>query len=102
MRVRQGSQPFEKVAFDILTLVKTTQGNHYILMIVDQFTKWTEAIALPNHTAKTVAEAFMVNWICRFGTPRELHSDRGTEFTSQVMTALYDLLEVKKTQTTSY
>ena len=34
---------------------KSSQGNHYILMVIDQFTKWVEAFAIPNQSAETIA-----------------------------------------------
>jgi hypothetical protein len=43
--------PMEKVHIDFLgPLPKTLRSNEYILMIVDQFTKWVECIPVPNHT----------------------------------------------------
>jgi hypothetical protein len=44
------------------------------------FTKWPEAYAIPNQEAATVAEALVTNFFCRFGVPRELHSDQGRNF----------------------
>ena len=46
-----------------------SQGNKYILLIGDQFSKWYEAVALPNEEAKTVAKASVEHWIVRFGCP---------------------------------
>jgi hypothetical protein len=42
-------EPMERVAVDIFgPLPLTKQGNKYILVTSDLFTKWTEAIAIPN------------------------------------------------------
>jgi hypothetical protein len=79
------SQPLERVAVDILgPLPKTAANNRYILVISDCFTRWTEAIALPNQEAETVAKAFVNNYVSRFGAPLQLHSDQGTNFTSKL------------------
>ena len=99
---KYGGVTFERVAFDILSMVKSKKGNTCILMITDYFSKWAEAIPLPKHDARTIAEAFNREWICKYGTPRILHSDRGPELTGSVMNAVYDLLEIDKTQTTPY
>ena len=40
--------------------------------------------------------------ICRYGVPSTLHSDRGANLTSQVMTALCKYLGVVQTQTSTY
>ena len=94
--------PFEVVAFDILQLVTTSSKNRYLLVICDQFTKWVEAIPLVRHDARSVAVAFVHEWICRYGTPRQLHSDKGTDLTGQVMTEIYKLLQIDKTATTAF
>jgi hypothetical protein len=54
----------------------TDQGNRYLLSARDYFTKWSEAYAIPNQETLTLAEALVANF-CRFGVPRELHSDQG-------------------------
>ncbi|KAG8199259.1 hypothetical protein JTE90_003684 [Oedothorax gibbosus] len=93
--------PFERIAIDVLgPLPQTTNGNKYILVVMDYFTKWPEAYVIPNQEATTVAEALLQDWICRFGVPLLLHSDQGTNFTSSVFTGLMDLLGVTKTRTT--
>ena len=50
--------PMERVHLDILgPLVQSDAGNRYVLMMVDQFTKWVECIPLPDQTAERLAEA---------------------------------------------
>ena len=47
------------------------------------FIRWPEAIPLVDaHTM----HAFPFNWIARFGVPKELTSDRGSQFTSELWT----------------
>ncbi|KFM72314.1 hypothetical protein X975_09941, partial [Stegodyphus mimosarum] len=48
----------------------------------------------------TTAEVLLQNWVSRFGTPLQIHTDQGRNFTSAVFKGLCDLLEIKKTQTT--
>jgi len=38
-------------------LPRTARGNRYLLTVVDRFTKWSEAIAVPDATAKTITKA---------------------------------------------
>ena len=43
--------PFERVALDIMdTLVTSTHGNRYILVVSDYFTKWCDAFPMWTHT----------------------------------------------------
>ena len=95
--------PVERVHLDILgPFTPSTQGNVYILSIIDQFTKWIECVALPNQKAELVARAFLNQFICIFGCPMEVHTDQGTNFTSDLFQSLCALLEISKTRTTPY
>ena len=50
----QAGAPMDRVHLDFLgPLPKTPQGNEYILMMVDQLTKWVECIPLPSQTAES-------------------------------------------------
>ncbi len=51
------SAPFDHVAFDVIGPLPTKfQGNRFILMMIDYFSKLAEAYALPNHKTETVAD----------------------------------------------
>ena len=50
---------WDRVTMDILDVsVTTPKGNQYVLVIVDCFSRWTEACPLPNKTALAVADVF--------------------------------------------
>lgn len=97
--------PMERIALDILGPLPTAEGQiayRFVLVVSDYFTKWVTAVPLPNHTAKSVAEALVVHFISYFGVPQELHTDQGKDFESQLFTELCELLGTKKTKTTIY
>ena len=54
---------------------KTERVNKYILVIGDYFTKWMEAIPIPDMEATTVSRKFVDNFICQFGCPDQIHTD---------------------------
>lgn len=94
--------PMEKVAVDVLgPLPMTRQGNRFILVIVDTFTKWTEAVAIPNQETSTITRAFIDNFASKFGAPLQLHSDQGRNFEARMFQEMCDLLQIEKTRTTS-
>ena len=93
--------PGERVAVDVLgPLPETTAGNRYRLCLMDYFTKWPEAYAIPNQEAETVANAIVDGYVFRFGVPNELHSDQGRNFESAVFKGMCHRLGIKKTRTT--
>jgi hypothetical protein len=95
--------PFERVHIDILgSLPKSKRGKKYILVVTDWFTKWTEAYAIPNQEAATCAKYFVEQFICRFGTPRQVHTDQGTQFESVMFKEICRLLDIEKSRTTAY
>jgi hypothetical protein len=54
-----------QVGIDLIgPLPKTKSGNRYIITLVDYFSKWPEAAALPNKKAESVA-SFLYKIICR-------------------------------------
>ena len=95
--------PLERLAIDILgPLPESIKGNKYIVCIGDYFTKWVSGIAIPDQEANTVAEALIENVFCIFGLPRQLHSDQGRNFESQLFQEACKLLDIEKTRTTGY
>lgn len=51
-----------------------------MIVAIDYFTKWVEAKALATITTKQVTHFFWENVICRYGIPRILVTDNGTQF----------------------
>ncbi|GBL75686.1 hypothetical protein AVEN_154996-1 [Araneus ventricosus] len=66
---------------------------------MDNFMKWPVVYALHHQEATTVAEVLLQNWISRFETSLQFHSDQGRNFTSCVCKGLCQLLKIDKTQT---
>ena len=80
---------WDRVAMDLLDMsVTSTKGNRYVLVMVDCFSRWTEACPLPDKTVLSVADAFFQNIVCHFGMPSVIYSDQGREFENKVMQEL--------------
>ena len=94
--------PFERVQMDILgPLPTTSDGNRYLLVIIDCFTKWVEAFPLKNFKAKTIADIFVKQFVSRHGIPFEVHTDQGKCFESKIFKEMLHLLGIRKTRTTA-
>lgn len=95
-------EPFTRIAMDIVgPLVRTQQGNKYILVVCDYGTKYPEAIPLKTIDAEIVANA-LIDIFSRTGIPREILSDQGSNFMSALMKQLCSLLKIKKLNTSPY
>ena len=59
------------------------------------------AVRIANQEAITVADALLKHFICFFGVPLQIHTDRGKCFESNVFQELCQFLKIDKTRTTS-
>ncbi|GFV35812.1 pro-Pol polyprotein [Trichonephila clavipes] len=89
------AQRFETLSIDLLgPLPESKDGKRCILIIEDCTTKWVELFALPNATAKECAITLIDEVLLRYGIPRRLISDNGTQFVSAVMQQICYLLNI--------
>ncbi|CAM5119864.1 unnamed protein product [Eretmochelys imbricata] len=96
-------EAFLRVAMDIVVLMQhlTQRGNRYILIVVEFATRYPEAVALTNVEAETVAKTLLTIF-SRVGFPKEILSDRGENFMSQLFNELWKLCGVKQLKTAPY
>lgn len=93
---------FSTVHLDLIGPMPCSEGFSYCLTLIDRFTCWTEAVPIQNISADTVARAFYANWISRFGTPKNIISDQGTQFQSELFRKLSEFCGIKMKRTTAY
>jgi transposase InsO family protein len=93
--------PFERIAIDVAgPFPETDQGNKYILVVMDYFSKWPEVFALPNQEAATISQTLVNEVFSRFGVPLEIHSDQGRNFESNIFKKISEIMGFRKTRTT--
>ena len=96
------NHPYDLVSMDLQELPETPRGFKYILVIVDFFTHYMEAIPLKNKTAATTAEAFMTEWVSRHGVPETVLTDNALNFTAPDLVNLYRRLNIRPMTTAPY
>ena len=75
---------FDHVNVDLVGLLPPSHVFTYLFTMVDRTTRWPEAVPLSSTTAPDLARAFIGVWVSRYGTPADLYSDLGPQFTSEV------------------
>ena len=79
------TQRFSHIHVDFMgPLTVSKEGFRYLFTIIDQSSRWLEAIPLASMDTDTCMEALISNWIARFGIPTIITSDRGIQFTSSI------------------
>ena len=94
----------ELIGMDLVGPLPCTKNkNKFILTIIDYWTRWCEAIPIPDKKAETVAQAFMSQFVARYGCPLSILSDRGKEFVNETFhSCCRELMDNYKVKTTAY
>jgi hypothetical protein len=80
----QPTWPLQRWGLDLLGPLPPAQGNlKYVVVTVEYFSKWIEAKPLATITSVTVQKFFWQNIVCRFGVPKAITVDNGTQFDAE-------------------
>ncbi|KAK7092391.1 hypothetical protein V1264_008140 [Littorina saxatilis] len=96
-------EAFRRVAVDLVGPIQppTARGHRYILTIVDVATRFPEAVPMTDIDTPAVAEA-LLGVFSRVGFPVEVLSDRGSQFTSDMMREVMRLMSIHQLHTSPY
>ena len=97
------SYPFERIGIDTLgPLPLSRHRNTHATVITDYCTKTVIAQAVPANTAACAAKVLVHQVILRYGCPRVILSDRGSEFCNSVIASLTQHLRITHSRSTAY
>ncbi|VFQ71635.1 unnamed protein product [Cuscuta campestris] len=75
------SIPFAHWGMDLIGLMPRAPGNfRWIIVAIDYFTKWIEAEPLVGGTSEQCSKFVSNNILCRYGVPKQITTDNGTQF----------------------
>ncbi|BHF66492.1 hypothetical protein SprV_0200950900 [Sparganum proliferum] len=93
---------FSHVHLDVVGPLPPSNGFTHLLTCVDRYTRWAEAIPLPNMQAGTIVKAFVSRWVAMFGAPSTVTTDHGAQFESALFQTLLNFLGYTRIRTTAY
>ncbi len=97
------SRRFAHVHLDLVgPLPISAQGYSHLLTMVDRSTRWLEAVPLTETSSVACMDAFISNWIARYGVPAAITTDRGVQFSSASWEATCNRLGITHHRTTAY
>lgn len=99
--VRHLKVPYERnmVAVDTLTVTPAdTQGNRYLIVVVNMFTRFTAMYPATNKSAETMATA-LLQYFATFGTFDFLRSDPGSDLMSETLRHLQRWIGIRHSVT---
>ena len=89
-------KPWNSIEIDFLCGLPPSKGYTVIMVVVDRFSKMIHLIPFKQiPDAKQTAKAFMENIFRLHGLPKDIITDRGSQFTSALWQELMDLLCIK-------
>eukprot|EP00253_Pinus_taeda_P035613 PITA_35613 len=96
-------EPFEKWALYFIGPINPpSKQKKYILVCTDYVTKWVEAKALVSATENSVVNFLYEDIFTCFGVPREFVTDKGSQFTSNLVEKLMEEYKIKHRRSTPY
>jgi transposase InsO family protein len=94
---------FDRWSLDFVgPLPTSTSGNKFLLVAIEHVTRWPVAAAFPDATAVTTARFLFNNITMQFGCPREILSDRGSNFMSDTLQDYLHELNIRHLKTSAY
>ncbi|PKI63993.1 hypothetical protein CRG98_015606 [Punica granatum] len=96
--------PFSMWEMDMIGPInpKASNGHMFILVAIDYFTKWIEAITLASVTTKAVARFLRRDVIARYGVPATIITDNAKNLNNKVIDELCAQFKIRHRNSTPY
>ena len=101
LHVIKATQPMERLAIDIVGPKQSSSSNRYLLVIVDEFSRFPFVYPLKDISSKSVIEK-LTDLFFLLGTPASILSDRGTQFMAHEMKLFLAQNGIAPIRTTPY
>ncbi|XP_052723844.1 uncharacterized protein LOC128193781 [Vigna angularis] len=104
LNVLSAPWPFSMWGIDVIGAIepKASNGHRFILVAIDYFTKWVEAVSYANVTRKVVTKFIKRELICRYGLPNKIITDNATNLNNRMMTELCEEFKIHHLNSSPY
>ena len=85
-------RPMDRINIDTIgPFPQDEEGNKYIMVFIDVFSRFVELVPVPDLTASTAAKE-VIKFTGRYGIPDEILTDNGTQYLNELSSLLYDFM----------
>jgi hypothetical protein len=103
LKLNEACEAGERIHIDLTgPHPSSRQGSIYILIVIDDYTRFLITVPLKNKSAVNVANALVERVFLPFGCCRSLVSHQCTEFCNDALNEVTKLLGIQKLRTTAY
>lgn len=99
------SSVFERISVDFMGPFPASgkgRQNRFLFVVQDELSKWVELFPMRAATAKRVVDCLVNHVFCRYGSPKSILSDNGSQFTSKIMKRMCKDWKIKHYFTSPY
>lgn len=101
-QMKQAEMPLDLVEADILQMPsRSPNGNKYILLVLDNVSRYLAAFPIAQKSAAEVAKA-LFNYALQFGAFKEILTDKGTDFENALVKKSCEILQAKHSLSVAY
>ena len=91
------------IAMDVVgPITESRNGNKYILVLSDYASRYVMTFPMANQSSETVAKILVNGVISKYGAPRTVLTDQGSNFLSKLVQDICNLFKIKQLYTTAY
>ncbi|XP_070005377.1 uncharacterized protein [Nicotiana sylvestris] len=96
--------PFVAWGMDVICPIEpeTSNGHRFILVAIDYFTKWAEAVTFKEITKNVVVDFVHSNIIYRFGIPKTIITDNAANLNNDLMKEVCEQFKIMHLHSTPY
>lgn len=96
-------RPFQKLYIDFLgKYPRSKNGNCYVFIVVDHFSKFTFLKAMKDATTNNVVQFLVHEIFHKFGVPEIIHSDNGAQFIAKGFQTMIEAYKIQHIKTAIY